>query len=111
LIHYNASASTKFDVFEYWDGQTCRRIPMQSRVSVNNVDAYRAACVAGLGITQAPLLGARSLLDEGKLVEILSDFRAPPMPVSLLYPHRRNLSKRVRIFMDWLCDLVKTETR
>jgi len=110
LIHYHVSTSTKFDAFEYRDGQACQRIAMQSRVSVNNVDAYRAACVEGLGITQAPFLGARSLLEEGKLVEILKDFRAPGMPVSVLYPHRRNLSKRMRIFMDWLCDLLKTET-
>jgi DNA-binding transcriptional LysR family regulator len=51
-------------------------------------------------ITQASLLGARHLLDDGKLVEVLKDYRAPAMPVSLLYPHRRNLSKRMRIFMD-----------
>lgn len=110
LIHYNVSASSKSDAFEYWDGKTCQRIPMRSRVSVNNVDAYRAACVAGLGITQAPILGARHLLGEGKLIEILKDFRAPAMPVSLLYPHRRNLSKRMRIFMGWLSDLVKMQT-
>ena len=110
LVHYHVSSSSRFDAFEYWDGQACQRIPMQSRVAVNNVDAYRAACLAGLGITQAPLLGARRLLEEGKLVEILTDFRAPGMPVSVLYPHRRNLSKRMRIFMDWLCDLIKTET-
>lgn len=29
------------------------------------------------------------------------------MPVSLLYPHRRNLSKRVQVFMDWLSQLVR----
>jgi len=110
LIHYNVSASSKSDAFEYWDGKTCQRIPMRSRVSVNNVDAYRAACVAGLGVTQAPILGARHLLEEGKLVEILKDYRAPAMPVSLLYPHRRNLSKRMRVFMDWLSDLVKMQT-
>ena len=80
---------------------------MQSRVSVNNTDAYRTACVAGLGIMQAPLLGAQSLVYEGKLVEVLKDFHAPPIPVSLLYPHKRNLSKRVRIFMDWLSEVLK----
>ena len=76
-------------------------------VSVNNTDAYRAACVAGLGLMQAPYLGARSLVLEGKLVEILADYTAPPIPVSLLYPHKRNLSKRVRIFMDWLSEILK----
>jgi len=111
LIHYHVNSTARFDAFEYWDGHTCRKIPMRSRISVNNTDAYRTACVAGLGIMQAPLLGAQSMLFEGKLVEVLKKFRAPPIPVSLLYPHRRNLSRRVRIFMDWLSDLVKSHTQ
>jgi DNA-binding transcriptional LysR family regulator len=108
LIHYHIDTATKFDAFEYWDGQTCRRIPMRNRISVNNVDAYRAACLAGFGIIQVPQMLGAKFVAEGELVEILKDYRAPPMPVSLLYPHRRNLSKRVRIFMDWLADLVQS---
>jgi len=107
LIHYHVNSADRFDAFEYWDGRACRKIPMKSRIAVNNTDAYRAACVAGLGIIQAPSLGARDLIDEGKLVEILADFPAPSIPVSLLYPHKRNLSKRVRIFMDWLSEVLK----
>lgn len=60
---------------------------------------------------QALLLGAHRLLEEGKLVEILGEYNAPAMSVSLLYPHRRNLSKRVRVLMDWLSELVKAETQ
>jgi DNA-binding transcriptional LysR family regulator len=107
LIHYCVNAATKFDMFEYWDGQACQRVSMPSRLSVNNADGYQAACLAGLGIIQAPLIGGAKLIAEGKLVEILKGYRAPAMPVSLVYPHRRNLSKRVRIFMDWLSDLVQ----
>jgi DNA-binding transcriptional LysR family regulator len=107
LIHYHVNAAAKFDAFEYWDGHTCHKIPMKNRISVNNTDAYRAACVAGLGIMQAPLLSSSHLIYEGKLVEILKDFHAPPIPVSMLYPHKRNLSKRVRIFMDWLSEVLK----
>lgn len=109
LIHYSVNASARNDAFEYWDGLTMQVVSMQSRISVNNVDAYRAACVAGLGIIQAPILGARQLLDEGQLVQILNDYRAPAMPVSLLYPHKRNLSKRMRIFMDWLSELLRSQ--
>lgn len=109
LIHYHVNSAERFDAFEYWDGRACRKIPMKSRVAVNNTDAYRAACVAGLGIIQAPALGARDLIDAGKLVEILHDFPAPSIPVSLLYPHKRNLSKRVRIFMDWLSEVLGRE--
>lgn len=109
LIHYNVSSGTRFDAFEYWDGQQCQRITMPFRIAVNNTDAYRTACVAGLGIMQAPYLGARSLVYEGRLVEVMPQYRAPPIAVSMLYPHRRNLSKRVRIFMDWLAELIRAQ--
>ena len=49
----------------------------------------------------------RDALRTKKLVEILPQYRAEPMPVSLIYPHRRNLSRRVHVFMEWLTELTK----
>ena len=46
-------------------------------------------------------------LRQGTLVEILPQYRAEPMPVSLIYPHRRNLSRRVHLFMEWLASVMK----
>jgi len=36
-------------------------------------------------------------------------FRAAPMPITLLYPHRRHLSRRLRVFIDWLEALLRRE--
>jgi DNA-binding transcriptional LysR family regulator len=41
-------------------------------------------------------------LERGTLVPILSDYPPSPTPVSLLYPRSRQLSLRVRVFIDWL---------
>ncbi|WP_036298594.1 LysR family transcriptional regulator [Methylophilus sp. OH31] len=109
LIHYQTSSNKRFDAFEYQLDGELHRIKMPSRICVNNTDAYRAACVAGLGIMQAPKLGAMEMLNSGLLVEILPAWTAPSMAVSMLFPHRRNLSKRVRIFMDWLSDVIQNE--
>jgi len=109
LIHYQTSSNNRFDAFEYQLHGEIHRVKMPSRICVNNTDAYRAACAAGLGIMQAPKLGAMAMLTSGQLVEILPSFTAPSMTVSLLFPHRRNLSKRVRIFMDWLSELVQNQ--
>ena len=46
-------------------------------------------------------------LESGELVEILPRYRPQPMPITLLYPHRRNLSRRVHLFMEWLTELTK----
>jgi DNA-binding transcriptional LysR family regulator len=68
---------------------------------VNNSDAYEAACLAGLGLVQAPALGVRPLIEDGSLVEVLPSFVSAPMPVSLLYANRRHQPKRVQALMAW----------
>jgi DNA-binding transcriptional LysR family regulator len=108
LIHYQTSSNKRFDAFEYQLDGELHSVKMPSRICVNNTDAYRAASAAGLGIMQAPKLGAMAMLTSGQLVEILPTLTAPSMTVYLLFPHRRNLSKRVRIFMDWLVELIQS---
>ena len=79
---------------------------MAGAVTVNNAEAYTAACVAGLGLIQVPQIGESELLRSGALVQVLPQFLAPPMPLNLLYANRRNLSQRVRVVMDWLAGVI-----
>jgi DNA-binding transcriptional LysR family regulator len=91
--------------FEYWDGETYRSVKMPWSLTVNNSQTYMAAAASGLGIIQVPRLGVSGFLDSGALIEILPDYRAEPMPVAIIYPHRRNLAKRVRVFIDWAAEI------
>jgi DNA-binding transcriptional LysR family regulator len=102
LIHYVGTLGQRPPGFEYMDGVHCRYVPMPGVFTVNSIDAYEAGCLAGLGIIQAPRLGIAQMIEEGALVEVLPQYRAEPMTVSLLYARRRNLSARVQVFMDWL---------
>lgn len=108
LVHYVSTLGTRSAGFEtLHDNGSPRLHPMAGRVTVNSAEAYLGACAAGLGLIQAPLLGVRELIDRGLLVEVLPHHPAPPMPVTLLYPHRRNLPQRVRVVMDWLAAVVQ----
>jgi DNA-binding transcriptional LysR family regulator len=80
---------------------------MGGRLTVNNADAYTGACLAGIGIIQAPEPALRPYLHTGELVEILPQLRAQPMPVNIIYAHRRHLPKRVQVFMTWLTEIIK----
>lgn len=103
LIHYASSFGGAEDGWEYRDEDgRYRSLPMAGALVVNSAEAYQDACLAGLGFIQAPGSGLRALLDRGALVEVLPQYRAEPMPVTLLYPQRRHLPRRVRVFMDWL---------
>jgi len=102
LINYTHNFSSKSHGFEYFDGDKYREIKMKGAISVNSGTAYGAACLAGLGIAQLPLIGVRNRLKDGTLVEILPRFRARSYTMKLVYHERRLLSQRVRVFMDWL---------
>jgi len=106
LIHYMSTLGSKRTGFEYPESGEYRTLPMSGSVVVNNSDAYNAACLAGLGLIQAPEIGVREHLARGALVEVLPRYRPEPMSLSLLYAHRRNLPKRVRVFMDWVAEIL-----
>lgn len=78
-----------------------------SRVIVNNAESYIACCLAGLGLMQIPRFDVQHLLDSGELIEVMPEFRAAPMPVSLVYPHRRQRSRRLGVFSEWFEALMR----
>ena len=104
LVHYVTTLGAKSAGFEFIQDGELKFMVMNGNITVNNSDAYSAACLAGFGIAQIPRIGAQEYIAQGQLVEILPGLRAEPMPVSLLYPNRRNLSRRVQVFMDWVSE-------
>jgi DNA-binding transcriptional LysR family regulator len=83
------------------DGER-RQIALPATVTVTGGETAVALTRLGLGIIQSPRYHVGADLAAGRLVEILPDFPPSPTPVSLLYPHNRQLSLRVRVFIDWL---------
>lgn len=107
VVHYATHLGTRPQGFEYFDGDISHWIKTGGILTVNSTETYHAAALAGLGIIQVPRVGVRDALRAKKLQEILPQYRARPMPVSLIYPHRRNLSRRVHLFMAWLTEIMK----
>jgi len=113
LVHYVPTLGARSPGFEYADpadpADPARTLaqPMAGALTVNNSVSYLGACLAGLGITQTPEAGLRTYLMNGQLVEILPEFRPAPMPVWLVYPNRRQLPRRVQVFMTWIEELMR----
>jgi DNA-binding transcriptional LysR family regulator len=103
-----ASASTGRELpWEYLASGNERRVGLNSRVIVNNAENYIACCSAGAGLIQIPRFDVQHLLDRGELVEVMPEFRAAPMQVSLIYPHRRQRSRRLNAFIEWFEALMR----
>ena len=107
LVHYATSLGVRPQGFEVAKENGTQWVKTGGVLTVNSTETYHAACLAGLGIIQVPRVGLREALHSGELVEILPQYRAEPMPVSLIYPHRRNLSRRVHLFMEWLTGVLQ----
>lgn len=71
-------------------------------MAVNDAESYVAAALRGCGLIQVPRYHVENDLRSGRLVEVLPSWPSPDLPVSALYPQHRQLSPRVRIFVDWL---------
>ncbi len=102
VVHYVSSFGERVPAFEYLEGGRLRSISMKSRVTVNSAESYASACEAGLGIIQSPLASLRESIRSGRLVEILPRYTTKPIPIYILHPHRRNLPRRVRVFIEWV---------
>ena len=105
VVEYFSSASGKRYGLEFKFGNEVRLIDLPKQVSVNSAEGYLAACVAGYGLVQSPHYHVAQLVREGRLQEVLSEHEPPPLALTALYPAHRQLSPRVRVFVDWLVDL------
>lgn len=86
-----------------WDQEgKAQSLTMRAQVSANNAETYIACCLAGLGLIQIPVFDVRQHLQNNELIEVLPAWPAAAMPVHIVYPHRRHLSRRVQVFSEWL---------
>jgi DNA-binding transcriptional LysR family regulator len=79
-------------------------VPLKGSLQTNNGLVNRAACMAGVGIVMLPTFYVGEQLRSGELVPILCKFRPVDIAVYAVYPERRNLTPKVRAFVDFLAE-------
>ena len=87
------------------EGRNVQLRPRAS-VSVTGAELYTGAALAGLGLIQVPRYRIERELAAGELRIVLPDMPPAPMPVSVLYPQNRQVSARVRVFTQWLAEVI-----
>lgn len=107
-IGFVSSASGMALPLEFTVNGNLRNVALPSTVTVTSAETYVAAATLGLGLIQVPRYHVQADLAAGTLVTVLPDFPPSPTPVSLLYPHSRQLSPRVRVFIDWVTQAFAT---
>ena len=75
---------------------------MSGSLVANNGDALLAASLAGAGVTIQPTFIVGDALRDGRLVRLLPDWHLDGLSAYAVYPSARNLSPKVRGFVDYL---------
>ena len=77
-------------------------VNVSGRFSANSPYTVRAATLAGLGVALTPDFVVRDDIAQGRLVSILEDFVPRDAGIYAVFPHRRHLPARTRVFVDFL---------
>ncbi|MBU9382459.1 LysR family transcriptional regulator [Burkholderia gladioli] len=77
---------------------------LRCAMTCNNMEALRGAVIAGFGIGFMPDFLARDALAAGSLVEVLEPHSIAPGQFSILWPSSRQLSPKLRVFVDFMCE-------
>src|SRR5262249_19537672 len=83
------------------DGRTVQ-LALSPRLSANEMDLLRAVVTAGLGIGAFPAFYCVEDLRARRLLRVLPDWNAPSTPVHAVYPSTRQISPKVKTFLDHL---------
>ena len=82
------------------------RAVFPGHLALEDENSYVTAAEAGLGIAQMPAFVVKEAMERGALDLVLAEWFPEPSPLHVVYPQSRHLSRRVRVFVDWLAALV-----
>lgn len=108
LADHNALLFANPSPLDQWqfidpDGKLCNT-KVSGNFETNNCDALRAAIYADAGIALRPLWDVWQDIKTGALQVLLPEYTHPSVNIQAVYPSRRHLSQKVRVFIDLLCE-------
>ncbi|GBQ62062.1 LysR family transcriptional regulator [Ameyamaea chiangmaiensis NBRC 103196] len=106
MIGFVSSRTGQALPLEFTRGHEVIKVTLPTRLLVSGAETSAAAARQGFGLVQAPRYRFIDDLAIGRLIEVLADFPPTPTPLSVLYPSNRQLSPRVRVFVDWLVEII-----
>ena len=75
-------------------------------LAVDDGNAYLAAGLAGMGVLWLPTYMSDAHVARGELVQLFEGWQLESMPLYLAYPPNRHVSLKLRVFIDWVVQLM-----
>jgi len=91
------------------DGAEVSALDVKGNIGSNSAELLRSFAVAGVGIARLSDMHVEGDIKSGRLVRVLEEHRADAEePLYLVYASRRNLSLRVRVFLEFIIEKFKS---
>jgi LysR family transcriptional regulator for bpeEF and oprC len=108
-VTYVSNRTGRVTEWEFARGAEKVQLTLDGVLAVNDHDAYIVASLMHLGIVKVANYVAKPYLASGQLTQVLTDWTAEQSPISVMYPQSRHLSAKVRIFVDWVSELIQQD--
>lgn len=108
LVNHNVLLFANPTPLDHWqfvdpEGRPCS-VKVAGNFETNNCDALRAAIYADAGIALRPVWDVWKDIKDGTLQVLLPEHKHPTYSIQAVYPSRRHLPQKVRVFIDMLCE-------
>ncbi len=91
--------------FDFSVAARTSKVKVNGFIQVNDEHTYLACGLEGLGLIQPGRAAAAPYLASGQLIEVLPKCKPTPVALSVTYVKSRQISPRVRAFVDWLAEV------
>jgi DNA-binding transcriptional LysR family regulator len=108
MVGFISSRTGEVMPLEFTTPHGIRTVLLPSRVSANHSDTTAELARLGFGLLQAPRYRFAAELASGVLVEVLPDNPPSPSALSALIAQNRQLSPRLRVFLDWITGIFRS---
>lgn len=107
--HYIAHSMRKPDnILAFPDGT---QVHLNAVLKINDSKALTQCALEGLGIIKVHRYIVAESLEKGTLVEILSQFKEPEIPIYLYYQESRHLQPKIRHFVDFILNSISLSSQ
>ena len=99
MIYSNTTPGRQWSLMHHGERITPK---VKYRITANNGELLAKLAGYGLGLTAGPLFFLQAFIDRGELIPVLADCTMPTVGMYAVYPPGRLVSRRVKMFSDFL---------
>lgn len=93
---------TQAVTWKYQENHQEKEIALKGHIKLQDIESLKNAALGGLGIVQLSSFLVHPLIMQKRLKSVLTEFIPQKEPICAVYPSKKHLSPKVRLFIELL---------